>query len=217
MFINDERKKNKLKAVYAAIQNEVNKDKNIDPKFWIAGGAITALYMDYDINDFDVYSNSPNDIYDALLWSDNFELERETENYANFIWMGEKIQIIRNYSVTSTDNIFSHFDFVCCCGAYDGSNLYHHDKFMEDITLKKITINDMHMPIYTMKRLIKYAGRGFSVSNDVIVQVAKEINQMDVEWDSYDIENEDYCRKLFSIFKLDGGAQKDDTDEDVPF
>lgn len=200
----DETKKNRLRAVYRAIDAECAKDKNItQPKFWIAGGAITALYMDYDINDFDVYSNRPNDVYDALLWSDDFELERETAHYANFTWHGETVQIIRNYAVTGVDDIFSHFDFVCCCGAFDGFGLYYHDKFMEDIIMKKITINDMHMPIYTMKRLIKYASRGFEVDNKTIVDVARAINNMDVNWDNYNLEDEKYCREVFTIFKLD--------------
>jgi len=162
-------------------EGQENADKPI--VYWIAGGAITSAITGTTINDYDVFSPTPELLRDRLKAAIGYA-SFEHEFFTNFWINNRKIQIITRYSPESPQAAFNTFDFTIVCGAYDGKTFYCHDRFWQDIGTKRLVINDLFFPLKTMERVAKYSRRGYTVCPMGLLAIAKAINAMEIDWDN---------------------------------
>lgn len=162
-------------------EGQENADKPI--KYWIAGGAITAAITGEKINDYDLFSPTPDKLKEKLQEAIGYNTF-EHEFFTNFWVDSQKVQVITRYAPESPQALFNTFDFTINCGAYDGLTFAHHDRFWQDIATKRLVINQLFFPLKTMERLTKYAGRGYKPCPHGLMAVAKAINALEIDWDN---------------------------------
>jgi hypothetical protein len=155
-----------------------------DPiKYWIAGGAITSAITGEKINDYDLFSPTPEKLRDRLKESIGYTTF-EHDFFTNFRIANQKVQVITRYSPESQEAIFNTFDFTINCGAYDGLTFAHHDRFWQDIATKRLVVNELFFPLKTMERVAKYSRRGYKVCPVGLLNIAKAINALQIDWDN---------------------------------
>lgn len=172
---------NEINDLLEQNEGQVNADKPI--KFWIAGGAITAVITGAKINDYDVFSPTPELLKEKLQKAIGFNTF-EHAFFTNFWVDNKKVQVITRYSPESPEALFKTFDFTINCGAYDGVTFAHHDRLWQDIATKRLVVNELHFPLKTMERLTKYAARGFTPCPSGLLAIAKRINELQIDWDN---------------------------------
>ena len=178
-------------------------DVDPKPKFWVAGGSLLSAASNEYVNDFDIFTNpetNPESIINYFKGNSedgsprfvSIETTFENDFVINLLVRPQKynrprkIQIIKKYRYDSPEECIINFDFTCIAAAYDGNFLYCHDRFFADALQKRLVINSLPKPLSTMKRIVKYAGRGFVPCPVGLAKVAKAINEMDIDWDNPD-------------------------------
>ena len=73
------------------------------------------------------------------------------------------------------EEVISGFDFNATCAALDDEYFYFSKQFIQDVKTKKLSINTVTYPAATIKRLMKYKDKGYSV-NEAIVEFMKNIS-----------------------------------------
>lgn len=164
-------------------QNEGQENESKPIKYWIAGGAVTAAITGDKINDFDLFSPTPELLRDKLKEAVGFATF-EHGFFTNFRIANQKVQVITRYSPESQEAIFNTFDFTINCGAYDGLTFAHHDRFWQDIATKRLVVNELFFPLKTMERVAKYSRRGYKVCPVGLLNIAKAINALQIDWDN---------------------------------
>ena len=162
-------------------EGQENADKPI--KFWVAGGAITSAITREKINDYDIFSPTPEKLRDKLKEAIGYSTF-EHDFFTNFWVAGKKIQVITRYSPESPQAIFNTFDFTIVCGAYDGKEFYCHDRFWQDIANRRLVVNELFFPLKTMERVAKYSRRGYTVCPVGLLNIAKAIHALQIDWDN---------------------------------
>jgi len=156
------------------------------PEFWIAGGAVLSAITGDEINDYDVFSTSPQLLIEKLKAFSQAQVTYENPFFVNFLLYGMKIQVITRYMPIDPSELFDTFDFTVVCGAFDGQTFYCHERFWQDIATKRLVINAAPYPLKTMERLTKYAGRGYKPCPVGLLEVARKINEMEIDWNNPD-------------------------------
>lgn len=178
-----------IRRVYERLKGLVDRWPHLPaeakPRFWIAGGAITAAITGQRINDFDVFSNDP-ELLTIILTQQIGKPSFEIDAFANFYLKGDKIQVIKRYRDQTPIESIQKFDYTIVCAAYDGKNFYHHERFFEDIATRRLVINVLPFPLKTMERMTKYAQRGYAVCPIGLMTLAQTINQMKIDWNNPD-------------------------------
>jgi hypothetical protein len=164
-------------------QKEGQKNESKPIKYWIAGGAVTAAITGDKINDFDLFSPTPELLRDRLKEAIGYSTF-EHEFFTNFWVDSQKVQVITRYSPESQEDIFNTFDFTINCGAYDGLTFAHHDRFWQDVATKRLVVNELFFPLKTMERVAKYSRRGYKVCPTGLLNIAKAINALEIDWDN---------------------------------
>ena len=170
------------------LKNTIDSIRDIvgnDVKLWIAGGAVTSAVTGSRINDYDVFSSTPN-LLVALLKEKGVTVTYENPYFVNFKIAGRKVQVITRFEYPSMEQTVKEFDFTVVCGAYDGETFVFHDRFWQDIATRRLVINKITFPLKTMDRVAKYAKRGFTACPVGLLNIAKAIHALEIDWDSPD-------------------------------
>jgi len=167
---------------------------------FIAGGAITSIFSNKEINDVDVYFRdyeslkfvlsslfNVNDDIDGVDYL--FDLSSFSAIYTNhtkksILFTKDKLnlQLIYFKFFNSPQEIFDKYDFTINMGAYDceKSEFVFHPDFMKDLAQRRLVINtDTAYPIISMLRVEKYRSRGYSISRKDMVKLCLAINRCD--------------------------------------
>lgn len=155
------------------------------PYFWVAGGALSSLISGRRVSDWDIFSRDPKTVVSwfkkqkgRVTFSNNF--------VTNIQYKGEKIQVIHQYVFNDMTATISAFDFTIVCGAFDGKEFVHHERFFIDNAQHRLVINTTLKPLNTVKRMLKYASRGYQVCPVGLASVLKTINTSSINWDDPD-------------------------------
>lgn len=158
----------------------------------IAGGAITSIFTNSDVNDIDVYFRSEKQlvntvasIYGDDILSDNlFDI---AEGYS-MIYNGysqrtlmfknmdtdQEVQFMTFKYFKDADEIFDTFDYTCCMGAYDfkaGGFVLHKD-FLKHNAQKYLKFHPgTAYPIMSLMRVDKYRQKGYDISKSELLRV----------------------------------------------
>ena len=195
-----------------------------ETKCVLAGGAITSLFTNREINDFDLYFTSKESLsqvfaqafgvseddflspYDLIV---KFATKRSmlcVDKYGQ-----QRLQFIHYKIHDSVESIFQSFDFEHVMGAFDFATeeFVLHENFMKANAQRLMQFNPAtDFPISSMMRVQKYKERGYTISKAQMLRIAFTIaNKEYVSWE--DVKSE--------ISGLYGIAPEDMFDETKPF
>lgn len=144
---------------------------------WVAGGSVLRTFMGLPI-DTDVDLFFPNEsVYNVSLellrkhatfireskFSHTFEILLEYHGRE----MKVKTQIIRQVYKEKAVDIINGFDLSICQIAFDSERIVCPQETIEDLKSKRMTIliNNITHPVSTLKRVLKYSQRGYTVDD----------------------------------------------------
>lgn len=153
----------------------------INPKGpWIAGGAVMKTYMGEPLTtDIDIFFSCQSHFEDAVekmnknailvkdsVFSKTYDFTIEHKG----IESKKTVQLIQFVFKDKASEIIDTFDLSVCQIAFDGKRVVTCDGVLDDIKNKRIrvNVNKISQPGSTLKRFVKYASRGYSISMEDI-------------------------------------------------
>lgn len=140
---------------------------------FVAGGAVTSLYTNKTINDFDIYPKSEEALIEAIRWAyENsgywcVDHSGRAMTFANGNkGENQQIQIMHFDTFETAEKIFDAFDFTVCMGAYDldEKKFVLHDMFLEHCSQRFLSFNKgTRFPYASARRVKKYEDRGYTI------------------------------------------------------
>lgn len=137
---------------------------------FVAGGAVTSLYTNKPINDFDVYPKSDEALNEAIRWAyedSGYWCVDHSSRAMTFAKAEEpNIQIMHFDTFGTAEKIFETFDFTCCMGAFDldEGKFILHDMFLEHCSQRFLSFNrNTRFPYASGWRVNKYREKGFTI------------------------------------------------------
>jgi len=176
-------------------KKEIKKLKEIIPEFiydivddwqnmYVAGGAITSIFTNKEVNDLDFYFTSKKyytEILDAII--SNSTIVSVTEKSILVNHSGQLLNFILFDIFESANDIFNKFDFTVVMGAYNikKDKLILHDDFLLDVAKRKLVFNNGTLyPILSLLRVNKYVKRGYTISRNDMVRIALTISELNI-------------------------------------
>lgn len=163
---------NKLKNYLGEALVEMLKKYNMI----VAGGAVTSIFTNRDINDIDIYARSEEDLIGFLedFWDYKSVVISSTRKATQFKYGELVVQLIHFNYFDEPSKIFDSFDFTVCMAAYDfkDNKFYFHDDFMKHNSQKIIRFNsNTAYPIVSALRVKKYEEKGYKISKAEFVRI----------------------------------------------
>lgn len=111
----------------------------------------------------------------SILEAERFKLAFKCPEGKLFTYMkdGVKIQLILE-TWGEPEAVIDAFDFNACRAAMDSKFVYLDKNFVRDVKTKRLTAHRITYPVASMKRLIKYANKGYNV-NEACLEMTKQI------------------------------------------
>lgn len=155
----------------------------------IAGGTITSLFNNKEINDLDVYFKSDKLAcgFLAECWENNICVTTHTSKATLFLKDNRQIQMIHFKFFESPEDIFKSFDFTVCMGAFDFSTekFVLHEDFMKHNSQRLLVFNgSTAFPIVSLLRVQKYIGKGYTISKPEFIRII--LTCMDLKINTYE-------------------------------
>lgn len=164
--------KNKLKNFLGEhLYNHLKKHKLI-----IAGGTITSLFTNNEINDIDVYGRHNDDIYSFAeeFIDDGSWIVSHTKKATQFTYSEKSVQLIHYKHFPTVDELFASFDYTVCMGAFDfkTEEFILHPEFMRHNSQRIIKFNsNTDYPIVSALRVQKYENKGYKISKPEYIRI----------------------------------------------
>lgn len=163
--------KNKLKTYLGEkLYNQLKYSKAI-----VAGGTITSIFCNREINDIDVYFKNKEDCASFLIEiADSKWILAKTEKA--FLFKHDKIdvQAIFFKYFENVKDIFNAFDFTVCMGAFDfeTEEFILHDDFLKHNAQRILKFNHgTAFPIISALRVQKYVDKGYYISRTEFIKI----------------------------------------------
>lgn len=155
----------------------------------LAGGAITSTFTKQEIRDFDLYFRSKaafvaavEQAYDGGFWCVSLSSRAITFAKGSLV-----CQMMHFKWFADASAIFDSFDFTCCMAALDidSKALVFHPRFLADTSKRDLIFNHgTDFPLASGVRLLKYQGRGYSISKREMIKLLTACMLKKVEsWD----------------------------------
>lgn len=170
----------------------------------LAGGAITSIFTNREINDWDIYfktkegfSNFLREIYG--LNKENFvdgqRVARVTHTTDRSILLSsedQKVQLVVFKLFPTITDIFNSFDFTINMGAYDfkTESFVLHKDFLKHNAQRYLKVNvDTDYPLISTLRVQKYVERGYTISKSQMLRLLLAVNKKNI--DSWEVFNDE--------------------------
>ncbi len=185
-----EREKSILKGVLGS-EYDILKAYNI----MLAGGAITSVFTNKPINDFDMYFRDVDTVrrfYTDEVISGHFKPYYYSHKAATLLnpCTNQLYQIVCCDLYNTPEDIFKSFDFTLNMGAYDfkTEEFVLHPDFLLHNAQRKIHINkDTKYPIASLVRIQKYMERGYKMTASEWFRMAIILHQLNVDsWETFE-------------------------------
>ncbi len=179
----------------------------------VAGGAITSIFSGTEINDYDIYFRSHEDIITFIRNTYNDEGDEEKDDAfplteETFLDLGQFEFICHNHtsrSISYTHNglnlqlihfeffetahdVFQSYDFHMNMGAFDFKldQFVLHENFMTTVASRRLTFNaGTRYPIMSSLRVSKYLERGYTISRKEMFKIGLAIANLNIDsWDA---------------------------------
>lgn len=182
-----EKEKFLIKKVFGtSLYNELQNNQAI-----LAGGAITSLFCDREIQDYDIYFRTVDDIGNVkdYLLQHGYHLFGESHYYNSeraFTLTNDDIiiQLIKYKRFTGNPfDLFRSFDYTVCMGAFEFAiNKFSFDSdFFQHNSQRKLVFNTTSKnPINALYRLIKYQNKGYTIEGVELIKLALTIHSLEL-------------------------------------
>lgn len=157
-----------------------------EESFFIAGGAITSVFTNKEINDIDIYPKTKEAKLKILEFMDsNCYVASCTDKSVYAIHSGTydlNVVILNEYG--TADDIFKSFDFSIVKGAYDvdSEKFFFHDYFFVDLSKRFLRVDtNTSFPLMSVIRMKKYVDRGYTVSVNEMAKVLLKVTTLSIE------------------------------------
>ena len=153
-----------------------------DIEFWIAGGSVADAFTKGKVSgDIDMYFPNQENFDKAIKYFTNKgEIVYDEENSVKIKTSNFEVDLVKNFSPTKESTV-ADFDYTVCTGIVDRDGVYYSKEFMYALKNKKLQINSLCNPIGAVKRIKKYAQRGYDLSNFELQKIVNKIAMTDVE------------------------------------
>ena len=195
----------------------------------IAGGAITSLFCNRDINDLDIYFRSERDLVKVLaaIYNKDEIADSEISSFSvhvshlsqRTIMCSQNKQVIQLMTFKyfpSAQEVFDTFDFTCCMGAYEckKDEFTLHPDFLQHNSQRYLKFNTgTAYPLMSLLRVDKYKEKGYQISKSELLRVVFTCMQLGItSWEDakghiggmygYDMEKAFDEDKEFSLEEL---------------
>jgi hypothetical protein len=183
-YLNTSFEKNKL-------YNHLGKELvNLLKKYetFVAGGTITSLFANKEINDVDVYFRDKESLVRFLreIWNDQW-VTSFTKKALLFTHNNIDVQLIYFNYFESPDEIFDTFDFTACMGCFDfkEEKFILHPDFLKHNSQRILKFNsNTAFPIVSLLRVHKYENKGYKISKPELIRII--LTCMKLEIKTYD-------------------------------
>ncbi|WP_235887841.1 hypothetical protein [Neobacillus paridis] len=180
-YINTEFEKKKL---YAYLGKELVDDLKRNKAF-IAGGTITSLFSNKEINDVDVYFRNEESVLKFLsdIWHDGRYVVSHTKKATQLMYGDVNLQAIHFNYFNSPEEIFNTFDFTTCMGCFDFNKeqFVLHPDFLKHNSQRILKFNsDTAFPIVSLLRVQKYEKKGFTISKPEFIRIILTCMNLDI-------------------------------------
>lgn len=146
---------------------------------WLAGGAIRSFLKKHDgkISDYDLFFKNLDKVTEtrAKLETAGARLIFECPEGKLYTYKfddtgyvdhdeyvaGMKIQLITEREYPNLLSVILSFDIGACMGGFDGNNLIIASRMIKDVASNRISLNILTYPVATLKRIVKYARKGY--------------------------------------------------------
>ena len=195
-----------------------------DMKCILAGGAITSIFSEAEVMDYDLYFTDKEGL--SRLIAQVFGVSEEGhispfDLIAKFAtnrsmlcvdkYNKNKLQFIHYKIFKDAHDIFNSFDFEHVMGAFDFSTeeFVFHDNFFKSLAQRNIVFNpNTDFPIVSLMRVQKYKERSYKISKAQMLRIAFTIASQNYDsWEKVKSE----CAGMYGI------APDDLFDETKPF
>lgn len=173
------------KKLYSLLGKSLLADLKGKPVY-IAGGTITSLFCNREVNDIDIYFKSEDAFIDFVtdIWEEGGGWVVACTDKATLIKSGkDEYQMIHfNYFPTAND-IFDTFDFTVCMGAFDfeTEEFHLHPDFMQHNSQRILKFNkNTAYPLVSLLRVQKYKEKGYKISKPEFIRIALTCMNLDI-------------------------------------
>lgn len=150
---------------------------------FVAGGAITSVFTNKEINDIDIYFRSKDDLRNFMINNELF-IVYATDKSFTFKEKDVVYQAIFFDTFKSAEDIFDRFDFTVCMGAYDFKTdefILHKDFFRHNSQRVLRVNNATDYPIISALRVDKYKKKGYNISKAEFIKILMAVNKLKIE------------------------------------
>jgi hypothetical protein len=170
-------------AFYQTYTRQLNKfpplrlDRTMGP--WVAGGFCTRLLDGRETtgSDFDMFFKTENQfirIRDELIGVYNFTITKTQQNSIMMEKDGIEINLVTLEYFDTLADVFNFFDLTIsqCALVTEGLGNYRMvttPLTLRDIVSKKLVINNIHHPVATMKRILKYSNQRYELCTGGVI------------------------------------------------
>ncbi|AZV43612.1 hypothetical protein BAOM_3003 [Peribacillus asahii] len=146
----------------------------------IAGGTVTSLFNNKDINDIDVYFRDEDSLINFLsdVWSSSCWIVSNTNKATQFMYKKKdkevNVQLIHFKYFNAAEDIFDTFDYTVCMGAYDFTTeeFILHPDFLKHNSQRILKFNsETAFPIVSLLRVQKYEKKGYVISKPEFIRI----------------------------------------------
>ncbi|WP_223251827.1 hypothetical protein [Bacillus atrophaeus] len=167
----------------------------------IAGGTITSLFNNKEINDVDIYFRSDKKACSFLeeCWNTNVYVTSHTKKATLFIKKALKLQMIHFKFFSDVESIFNTFDFTVCMGAFDFKTeaFILHEDFLKHNSQRILKFNSQTaFPIVSLLRVQKYTDKEYTISKPEFIRIV--LTCMDLTINTYE-ELKDQMGGMYGI------------------
>ncbi len=186
----DEYLKDKVKlllgdSLYSSLKEE---------KAFLAGGAITSLFCNREIKDYDIYFRSKYSLGRVMLDACKYHYNLSMQDI-RFIASTQKsimaeannntanVQFITCAYFGDVIDIFKSFDFTVCMGAFDFGKecFFLEENFLKHNSQRYLKFNPGTLyPIISALRVSKYKDKGYSISKLEMMRILAKICEMKI-------------------------------------
>ncbi|ADP32452.1 hypothetical protein [Bacillus atrophaeus] len=167
----------------------------------IAGGTITSLFNNKEINDVDIYFRSDKKACSFIedCWNNNVYVTSHTKKATLFIKNKLKLQMIHFKFFSDAESIFNTFDFIVCMGAFDFKTeaFTLHEDFLKHNSQRILKFNSQTaFPIVSLLRVQKYTDKEYTISKPEFIRIV--LTCMDLTINTYE-ELKDQMGGMYGI------------------
>lgn len=113
----------------------------------------------------------------------DFMIEDGYEKHSYSIQLIRPIAIFNMVSDGDWTNVLKHFDFtIAMCAILPNGKAYKHSDFDHHEIEQRLVINNIHCPISSTMRVIKYTKRGYVISSQQLLLLFLDYESRSPEW-----------------------------------